>query len=189
MDKPRILIGVTGASGALYGKVLLETLHALREQAGPCGVIFSENALPVWNYEIGPFDASAIPFPVYDPRDFFSPAASGSSGFDVMIICPCSMGTLGRIASGVSNDLMTRAADVILKERKKLILVPREAPYNLIHLRNMETVTLAGGIILPASPSFYSKPSTPEEIVKTVTDRALIHAGLEVPTFHWGRSS
>jgi 4-hydroxy-3-polyprenylbenzoate decarboxylase len=96
------------------------------------------------------------------------------------------MGTLGRIAAGVSNDLMTRSADVMLKERRNLILVPREAPYNLIHIRNMETLTLAGAVIIPASPSFYSRPQSMEELVRTVTDRALAMAGFEINSFRWG---
>lgn len=182
----KIVIGITGASGAIYGKTLLERLDAIRDQVEACGVIFSVQAVNVWNYEIGPFDPAACHFPVYSPDDFFAPVASGSAGYDAMIICPCSMGTLGRIATGISNDLITRAADVILKEKGTLILVPREAPYNLIHLRNMETVTLAGGIILPASPSFYSRPATLDEAVRTVTDRALVKAGFDIPGFRWG---
>ncbi len=187
MKKLKIVIGVTGASGAIYGKFLLERLAALQDQIEACGVIFSENAIDVWNFELGPFNPGVIPFRKYKTNDFFAPVASGSAGFDAMIICPCSMGTLGRIASGVSNDLMTRAADVMLKERRKLILVPREAPYNLIHIRNMETLTLAGAVILPASPSFYSKPATLEDLVRTVTDRALILAGFDVSAFRWGQ--
>ena len=103
-----------------------------------------------------------------------------------MIIIPCSMGTLGRIATGVSSDLITRAADVILKERRKLICVIRDTPYNLIHIRNMESVTLAGGIICPASPSFYSKPQTIEELAATVVDRVLDLAGMDIQSFRWG---
>ena len=186
MEKIRIVIGVTGASGAVYGKVLLESLSALKDQVAACGVIFSANAIRVREYEIGRFDPAAMPFTLYDPDDLFAPPASGSAGYDAMIICPCSMGTLGRIASGVSNDLMTRAADVMLKERRKLILVPREAPYSLIHIRNMETLTLAGAVILPASPSFYSKPVSMEELVKTVTDRALSMAGFRIDGYRWG---
>ena len=98
------------------------------------------------------------------------------------------MGTIGRIANGVSDDLITRAADVILKEKAKLILVPRELPYNLIHIKNMETITLAGGIICPASPSFYSKPQTIEDVVLTVTNRVLDLAGFEVDIKRWGDS-
>ena len=126
------------------------------------------------------------PFKVYGKEDFFAPFASGSAGYDALIICPCSMGTLGRIASGISNDLITRAADVLLKERKKLICVVRETPYNLIHLRNMTAVTEAGGIICPATPSFYSKPQTIEEAAETVVDRALQLAGIDIKTYRWG---
>jgi flavin prenyltransferase len=186
MTRKKVIIGITGASGAIYGKLLLEKLTVLKDQVEEAGVILSENAIPVWNFELGPFDPATIPFPVYDPRNFFAPMASGSAGFDVMIICPCTMGTLGRIASGVSNDLMTRAADVMLKERKKLILVPREAPYSLIHLNNMKLLTEAGAIICPASPSFYSKPANIEEAVMTVVDKALALAGFEFPSFRWG---
>jgi flavin prenyltransferase len=103
-----------------------------------------------------------------------------------MMIVPCSMGTIGRIASGISNDLISRAADVMLKERRKLICMVRESPYSLIHLKNMETITQAGGIICPASPSFYSKPATIEEAVATVVDRIIDLAGLKIDTFRWG---
>jgi len=113
----------------------------------------------------------------YSNKDFFVPFASGSSDFDTMIICPASMGILGRIASGTSDDLIARGADVMLKERRKLILVPRETPYNLIHIRNMETLTLAGAIICPASPSFYSKPASIDELVMTVVERVISLAG------------
>ncbi len=185
MTKKKIIIGVTGASGSIYGKLLLERLAALREQIGDCGVIFSENARSVWKFELGSFDEEEIPFKVYKPDNFYAPMASGSAGYDAMIICPCTMGTLGRIASGVSSDLMTRAADVMLKERKKLILVTREAPYNLIHLSNMKLLTEAGAIICAASPSFYSKPATIEELAMTVVDRVIGLAGLEITSYRW----
>ncbi|HVE61068.1 MAG TPA: UbiX family flavin prenyltransferase, partial [Chitinophagaceae bacterium] len=113
--------------------------------------------------------------------------ASGSAQYDAMIIIPCSMGTLARIAAGISNDLVTRGADVMLKERKKLVLVLRETPYNLIHIKNMKTVTLAGGIICPASPSFYSKPQTIEQAASTVVDRVLDLAGIKNESFRWGK--
>jgi 4-hydroxy-3-polyprenylbenzoate decarboxylase len=186
MQKHKIIIGITGASGSIYGKMLLERLAAFQDQIADCGVIFSVNAIDVWKFELGKFDAEKIPFTVYSPNDFFAPMASGSAGFDTMIICPCTMGTLGRIASGVSNDLMTRAADVILKERKKLILVTREMPYSLIHLNNMKLLTEAGAIICPASPSFYSKPQTMDEVVMTVVDRVLKLAGFDFSSFQWG---
>ena len=115
-----------------------------------------------------------------------APFASGSGQFNIMIIVPCSMGTLGRIATGISNDLISRAADVLLKERRKLICVIRDTPYNLVHIRNMEIITLAGGIIAPATPSFYSKPATLEEMAATVVDRVLDLAGLDIKAFRWG---
>jgi flavin prenyltransferase len=186
MNKHKIIIGITGASGAIYGKLLLEKLSSLQDQISECGVIFSDNSKEVWKFELGSFDSSEIPFRQYEPDDFFAPMASGSAGYDTMIICPCSMGTLGRIASGVSGDLMTRAADVILKERKKLILVTREMPYSLIHLNNMKLLTEAGAIICPASPSFYTKPKTVEDVVMTVVDRVLKLAGFEFDSFRWG---
>jgi len=188
MLQHRIIIGITGASGAIYGKLLLERLQALQDQIETCGVIFSENAKPVWKFELGedPDGLKVTKLIFYKPDNFFAPMASGSAGYDAMIICPCTMGTLGRIAAGVSSDLMTRAADVMLKERKKLILVPREAPFSLIHLNNMKLLTEAGAIICPASPSFYSKPVTIEALAMTVVDRALSLAGFKLETYSWG---
>ena len=118
--------------------------------------------------------------------DFMAPFASGSANYKTMIICPCSMGTMGRIASGISNDLTTRAADVILKERRKLIIVARETPYNLIHINNMKKITEAGGIICPATPSFYSNPNTFEELAATVIDRVITLTELEHKSYSWG---
>ncbi len=186
MKKNKIIIAVTGASGAIYAKLLLQKMDSLQSQFEECVVIFSENAKAVWVYEMERFDPGTIPFTLYEPQDLFAPPASGSAGFTTMIICPGSMGTLGRIASGVSNDLITRAADVMLKERRKLILVPREMPLSLIHLNNMNTLTLAGAIICPASPSFYSKPATIEELAMTVVDRVLTLAGFEFESYRWG---
>lgn len=187
MQKHRIVVAVTGASGAIYARALLDKLVLLHDQVESCGILFSRNAKDVWAYELGNKDYQDLPFTSYEPDDFYAPFASGSAGYDSMIICPCSMGTLGRIASGVSNDLMTRAADVMLKERQKLVLVIRETPYNLIHINNMKTVTEAGGIICPASPSFYSKPSGFEELAATVVDRALSLAGFELKGYRWGK--
>jgi 4-hydroxy-3-polyprenylbenzoate decarboxylase len=185
MEKKKIVVGITGASGALYAKVLLDKLITVQDQLATCAVIFSTNAVRVWEYELGPLDTSHLPFRLYTPFDLFAPPASGSAGYDSMIICPCSMGTLGRIASGVSTDLMTRAADVMLKEHRKLILVPRETPYSLIHLRNMELLASAGAVILPASPSFYSHPKTMEDLVSTVVDRILVTAGFGISSYRW----
>jgi 4-hydroxy-3-polyprenylbenzoate decarboxylase len=182
----KIAVAVTGASGAVYAKVLLDKLLQLQDQVTETGIVWSENARTVWRHELGHADYEAYPFRVWDKNDFMAPFASGSAGYTALIICPCSMGTLGRIAQGISNDLITRAADVMLKERKQLVCVVRETPYNLIHLRNMTQLTEAGGIICPASPSFYSRPQTFEELAATVTDRALQLAGLEIKGYQWG---
>ncbi len=188
-NKLKIAVGVTGASGAIYAKVLFAKLQALSNQITEIGVVFTDNAKQVWEYEIGNDEYKNIPFKIYQTNNFYAPFASGSANYDALIICPCTMGTLGRIASGMANDLLCRAADVMLKERKKLILVTRETPLNLIHINNMKTVTEAGGIICPATPSFYSKPQTIEEVVATVIDRALQLAGFEVKTYYWGKRS
>ncbi len=182
----KIAVAVTGASGSIYAKVLLEKLQQLKAQVAEVGVIWSANAYTVWQHELGNKSYENIPFTVWDKNDFMAPIASGSSSYNALIICPCSMGTLGRIAGGISNDLVTRAADVMLKERRKLICVVRETPYNLIHLKNMTTVTEAGGIICPATPSFYSNPATPDEIAYTVVQRVLQLAGVETGGYKWG---
>ncbi|MEM1215562.1 MAG: UbiX family flavin prenyltransferase, partial [Bacteroidota bacterium] len=180
MQKPkhRIVVAVGGSSGAIYAKVLFDRLVQLREQWERVGIVMSDNARYNWELEIGDQTYQDYPFDFYAKQDFMAPFASGSAQYGVMIVCPSSMGLLSRIAQGISNDLTTRAADVILKERRRLIIVPREAPYNLIHLRNMTTITEAGGIICPATPSFYSQPETVEAIVATVVDRVLDLAGL-----------
>ena len=186
----KVVVAITGASGSVYVKCLLDKLAGLQNQWSDLGIIMTENAKQVWRTELNEdhtryFDNyQSAKF--YTSMDFLAPFASGSGKYDTMIIVPCSMGTLGRIASGISNDLITRSADVVLKERRKLICVVRDTPYNLIHIRNMETVTLAGGIICPASPSFYSKPQTIEQAVATVIDRVLDLAGFDISTFRWG---
>ena len=184
--KHKIIIAITGASGAIYAKVLLKKLNILKDQLEDVGIIISENAKQVWKYELGDESYSEFPFKVYDKNDFMAPFASGSAAFNTMIVCPCSMGTMARIASGISNDLVTRAADVILKERRKLILVIRDTPYSLIHINNMKTISEAGGIICPASPSFYSRPIDFEALAATVIDRILDLAGFQQNTFRWG---
>jgi 4-hydroxy-3-polyprenylbenzoate decarboxylase len=188
MKKKKVVIAVTGASGAIYARILLDKLSALSEQTVEIGLVMSDNAKQVWNYELGDESYSNYLFKKYDKSDFSAPFASGSAGYDTMIICPCSMGTLARIAAGISNDLITRAADVILKERKKLILAVRDTPLNLIHINNMKAVTEAGGIICPAVPSFYSKPKTIEELATTVVDRIIDLAGFESESYRWGES-
>ena len=185
--KRKIVVAVTGASGSVYASILFEKLRELKDQVDEVGVVFSTNALDIWKYELDEEIVLVYPFRVFEKDDFYAPFASGSSKYDTMIICPCSMGTLGRIANGVSDDLVTRAADVMLKERRKLIVVPRETPYNLIHLENMKTLTMAGAIICPATPSFYSKPKTIEQAAETVIDRVLNLAGFDLASFEWGK--
>jgi flavin prenyltransferase len=190
-NKHKIVVAITGASGAIYAKVLLDKLQRIYEQKNNpqievVGIVMSDNAKDVWKFELGTTDYEKTPFTIYNKNDFFAPFASGSAKYDIMIICPCSMGTLGRIASGISNDLTTRAADVTLKERRKLILITRDTPLSLIHINNMKTVTEAGGIICPASPSFYSQPTNFEELAATVIDRVIDLCGLSQSTFRWG---
>lgn len=184
----KIVVAITGSSGSIYAKTLLDSLAGLTSQLDALGVVFSDNAKLNWELEIGPVDLSPYPFQFYEKNDFFAPFASGSAQYDTMIVCPCSMGTLARIATGISNDLVTRAADVVLKERRRLILVTRDTPLSLIHINNMKTVTEAGGIICPASPSFYSKPADLEDVARTVTDRVLDLAGLQLKSYRWGEN-
>ncbi len=188
ISKIKLAVGVTGASGAVYAKVLFDKLIQYQDQFAEIGFVFTENAKDVWEYELGNEDYKILPFKSYKSNDFYAPFASGSAAYDVLIVCPCTMGTLGRISSGIASDLISRAADVMLKERKKLILVCRETPLNLIHINNMKILTEAGGIICPATPSFYSKPQTIEEVAATVIDRVLQLANVETNSFKWGSS-
>jgi 4-hydroxy-3-polyprenylbenzoate decarboxylase len=183
--KQKVVVAVTGASGAIYAKLLLQKLAQMKEQVEAVGIVMSDNAKDVWKFELGDTSYEQLPFTIYSKSDFFAPFASGSAKYGTMIVCPCSMGTLARIASGISNDLTTRAADVILKERRKLVLVTRDTPLSLIHINNMKTITEAGGIICPASPSFYSRPQTFEQLASTVVDRVLDLCGFEQDTFRW----
>ena len=178
-------MGIGGSSGSMYAMRLMTKLVNLNENL-TIGVVMTDNAVANWEIEIGLFNKEDWPFTFYNKSDFTAPFASGSAKYDTMIICPSSMGLLGRITHGISGDLMTRAADVILKERRRLIIVPREAPYNLIHLRNMTALAEAGAIICPATPSFYSKPETIIALVDTVVDRILDLAGLNIDSYRWG---
>jgi flavin prenyltransferase len=184
--RQKIVIAITGASGSVYAKVLLTKLLLLKDQIAEISVVMTENAKSVWQTELDNDDYKNFDVKYYNQQDFNAPFASGSGQYNTMIIVPCSMGTLGRIANGISNDLITRAADVVLKERRKLICVARDTPYNLIHIKNMETITLAGGIICPATPSFYSLPKTIEDIAATVVDRIIDLAGLKQDSYRWG---
>lgn len=181
-QKKKIVLAITGASGSIYARRLMQQLQTYDHVE--VGVVLSRNAPDVWQHELG--EEIQCPFPVYDRTDYRAPFASGSARYRHMIICPCSMGTLGRIATGLSDDLTTRAADVILKERRQLICVVRDTPLNLIQIENMLKVTQAGGIILPAAPSFYSHPKDFEELADTVTHRILDLVGLEPPAYRWG---
>jgi 4-hydroxy-3-polyprenylbenzoate decarboxylase len=183
--KNKIVLAITGASGSIYAKVLLDKLMLLKEQYEALGIVMSNNAKEVWKVELGNEEYKTYDADFFEKNDFAAPFASGSAKYNIMMVAPCSMGTLGRIAAGVSDDLVTRAADVVLKERRKLILMVRDTPYNLIHIKNMETVTLAGGIICPATPSFYSLPKTLEEVAATVVDRMLDLAGFELNSYRW----
>ncbi len=183
----KIAVAITGASGSLYARQLLQKLDKLRDQVQELSIVMTDNAREVWKTELDDENYDRFNARYFTTKDFRAPFASGSAKYDAMIIVPCSMGTLGRIAAGISNDLISRAADVMLKERKKLVLLVRDTPYNLVHIRNMETVTLAGGIICPASPSFYSRPKDLEEAVATVVDRAIDLVGLERDSFRWGK--
>ncbi|HEX3023783.1 MAG TPA: UbiX family flavin prenyltransferase [Chitinophagaceae bacterium] len=187
MNNNKIIVAITGASGAVYAKVLLDKLMQVKDQWQELSVVMSNNAKEVWQTELNNDDYKNYDLKYFEKNDFNAPFASGSAKYNIMIVAPCSMGTLGRIAGGISDDLITRAADVILKERRKLILMVRETPYNLIHIKNMETVTLAGGIICAATPSFYSQPQTVEDIAATVVDRVLDLAGIDIKSFRWGK--
>ncbi|MGI8636213.1 MAG: UbiX family flavin prenyltransferase [Segetibacter sp.] len=182
----KILIVISGASGAIYPKLLIDKLLEIKDQWDELSVVMSNNAKEIWKSELGNEEYNHLPVKFYDKNDFNAPFASGSAKYNIMIVSPCSMGTLARIASGISNDLVTRAADVILKERRRLILMLRETPYSLIHIKNMEAVAQAGGVICPATPSFYSNPRTIEELAMTVVDRLIDLAGLDISTFRCG---
>lgn len=183
----KIVIAITGASGAVYPQRLIHKLLRIKEQWSALAVVATDNAKEVWRIETGEFFTEQNGVDYYHKNDFSAPFASGSGKYDTMIIIPCSMGTLGRVANGISNDLIARAADVILKERRKLICVVRETPYNLIHIKNMEKIVLAGGITCPATPSFYSVPKSIEEVIDTVVDRVLDLAAFDIKTYRWGQ--
>jgi len=172
---PRIVLAATGASGAIY---LQRLLHYLGRQSCELHLLFSDYGRQVVKEEIGelllPANARQ-----YNSRSMNAPFVSGSTAFDAMVICPCSMGTLARIAAGTSESAILRAADVFLKERRGLILVPRETPLNLIHARNLVTVLEAGADVIPAMPSFYSRPDTIQAVVDTVVWRIVRHLGFE----------
>lgn len=184
-ENRRIVLAITGASGSIYAKTLLDKLQKSSAAPSEIAVIVSQTGRDIWMDEIGTKFEPVGSMKEYDNQTYYAPFASGSSQYDTMIVCPASMGIIGRIANGTSNDLISRTADVILKERRRLIVVPRETPYSLIHIRNMEQLALAGAIICPASPSFYSKPETIEDLINTVVDRIVDLAGFNNQSFRW----
>jgi 4-hydroxy-3-polyprenylbenzoate decarboxylase len=174
MSKKRVFVGITGASGAIYGVRLVK---ALKAQGHEVHLVITKWGTKTLTYETG-LEVKALTAKVdkvYDENDLAAGPASGSFHLDAVVIIPCSMKTLAGIAHGYADNLIARAADCALKERRKLVIVPRESPLNLIHIRNMETVTEAGAIVIPASPAFWHKPKTIEELVDSIVDRVLAH--------------
>jgi flavin prenyltransferase len=177
----RIVIGITGASGALYAQRLLDNIDTTQHEIH---VVVSNYAHQVIKDELP--EGLRLPpnVPVHGLKSMNVPFVSGSNPFDAMVVIPCTMGTMGRIAHGLSDDVLLRAADVMLKEKRKLILVPREMPLSLVHVKNMELLILAGAIVLPANPYFYMNPTTIEQVVDTVVARVLDHLGIEHKLVH-----
>jgi flavin prenyltransferase len=174
----KLVLAISGASGSPYARRLVKVLQASeRTKDVAISLVLSRTAEQVYQHECGESTA-ALGLPAFGGRDYSAPFASGSSAADAMIVIPASMSSIARIAHGVSDDLLTRAADVMLKERRKLVVVPRESPYSSIHLENMLALTRAGAIVIPASPSFYGRPQTLEDAMDSVLARVLDHVGL-----------
>ncbi len=175
----RIVIGVTGASGQVYAKKVIEKISKMPEVE--LDIAFTDTGMQVFMDETGEnvdvFRALSN-VKIIDNHGYYNRNASGSNAADAMIIVPCTMGTVGRIANGTTSDLISRIAEVQLKERRRLVIVPRETPYSLIHLRNLQTLTEAGAIIAPASPSFYSNPSSLDDLTDQFADRIIAIAGI-----------
>lgn len=181
----RIIVAITAASGAIYARQLLKALVESAEVES-IALIYSTNARAVVAHE-GEEMPCSEKIEVFENDNMFASPASGSARWDAMVVVPSSVGTIGRVASGVSQTLIERAADVMLKERRRLIFVVRETPYSLIHLRNMTTLTEAGAVILPATPSFYSLPQSVEAVCQTVTERITAMLGLSGERYEWGK--
>lgn len=191
MTPRKIVVGITGASGAPYAKATIDALVEARARGEiAVAAVLSSTAPEVWEHEIGGDlreHLRALDVPVFAGRDYAAPFASGSARWDAMAVVPCSMSTVAKIAHGISDDLLSRAADVMLKERRTLILVARETPLSAIHLENMLSVTRAGALLLPAMPSFYARPTTVDAVVHTVVARVLDHLGVAFEGAHrWG---
>jgi 4-hydroxy-3-polyprenylbenzoate decarboxylase len=185
--KRKIVVGITGASGAPYARRLLAVLRQKPEIE--VGVCVSRTAQEVWALECGGDLREAVGGPVWGTNDYKAPFASGSAGWHAMAVVPCSMGTAARIAHGISDTLLSRAADVILKEKRTLVVVPRETPLSLVHLENLTKLARAGAVVLPAMPSFYAKPVTLDDAIDTVVGRVLDHLGVQHDLLRrWGSS-
>jgi flavin prenyltransferase len=191
MRRKKIVVGITGASGAPYAKRCLSVLRELAAKGElELGVCASPTAAEVWSLECGGDMIEQVGEKVWGTRDYKAPFASGSAGWNAMVVIPCSMGTVARIAHGISDSLLTRAADVMLKERRTLVVVPRETPLSLVHLENLTTLARAGAVVLPAMPSFYGKPESLGDVVDTVVARVMDHLGVEVSfARRWGTKS
>lgn len=186
-NKQKIIIAITGASGAIYAQNILSKISKLSEFIEECAVMFSKNGKDVWEYEIGKlpdFNNNSI-FRIVDNDNMFDAVASGSSYYNSMLIIPCSMGTIGRIASGISNELISRSADVMLKEKRNLIVVPRECPYSNIHIKNIQTLIDSGATIMPASPFFYHKPKTIDDLINPFIERIIEKLNLPSKPYIW----
>lgn len=189
----KIVLGITGASGAIYARATVDALIAARsKQPIALAAVLSSTSPEVWAHELeGDVREwlAARDVPVFAGRDYSAPFASGSAKWDSMAVVPCSMSTVAKVAHGISDDLLSRAADVMLKERRRLILVARETPLSAIHLENMLTVTRAGALVLPATPSFYGRPTSVDAVVATVVDRILDHLDIEHDAQRWGEGA
>jgi len=174
----KLVVAVGGASGSVYARRLLDSLVPLASTV-EVGLVFTHSGSEVWNHEIG--EVPPYPFKRYGLRDFRAPFASGSAGWDAMVVIPCSTGGLARIAHGISDDLVGRAADVMMKERRKLVLVVRETPLSEVHLENMLKLSRMGVTMLPPMPAFYNHPQSVDDIVNHIVGRVLDQFGIPAP--------
>lgn len=181
----KIVVAITAASGAIYARQTLERLLA-STRVTHLALVFSDRAREVLAFEGVELPTDDARVRIYSNDDLFAPMASGSARYDAMVIVPATVGTLARVASGAGRSLIERAADVMLKERRRLVMVVRETPLSLIHLRNMTALTEAGAVILPACPSFYGGARDIESLCATVTDRAMALLGVDLPRYEWG---
>ncbi|MBN2663451.1 MAG: UbiX family flavin prenyltransferase [Bacteroidales bacterium] len=185
----KLILGITGASGSIYAKRIIEIVKQYPQLVENLAIVFTDTAIKVWQHEIDDLKIENIPFEIFKNDNYFVPFASGSANYDAMVVCPCSMGTMAKIANSIADNLLTRAADVMLKESRNLIIVPRETPVNLIHISNMKKLVLAGAKICPASPSFYSKPTSIQQVVDTVVQKIFQLLKVDLKFFEWMKFS